>query len=91
MCVCVHSLSPTLFDPLNCSLPGTSVREISQARILEQVAISFSRGSSQPRDQTRASGVSCTAGRLCTTEPLGKPVCVCVCVCVYIGIIIYNL
>ena len=72
MCVCVQSLSPTLFDPLNCSLPGASVRGISQARILEQVAISFSRGSSGPRDQTCVSGVSCIAGRLFTTEPLGK-------------------
>ena len=42
------------------SPPGSSVHEIFQARILEWVAISFSRGSSQPRDQTL---VSCTAGR----------------------------
>ena len=48
-------------DPMGRSLPGSSVRGIFQARILEWVAISFSRGSSQPRDQTR---VSCAAGRL---------------------------
>ena len=36
----------TLYDPLECSLPGSSVHGISQARILEQVAIPFSRGSS---------------------------------------------
>jgi len=36
-------------DPINCSLPGSSVHGISQARILEWVALSFSRGSSQPR------------------------------------------
>ena len=53
---------PTLFDPMDCSLPGSSVHEIFQARILEWVAISFSRGSFQPRDQTRAS----TAGRFLT-------------------------
>ena len=44
-----------LCDPTDCSLPGSSVHGISQARILEWVAISFSRGSSWPRDQTRGS------------------------------------
>ena len=39
-------------DPMGCSLPGSSVHGISQARILEWVAISFSKGSSWPRDQT---------------------------------------
>ena len=51
---------PTLWDPMDCSLPCSSVHGILQARVLEWVAISFSRGSSQPRDQTR---VSCTVGR----------------------------
>ena len=41
---------PTLCDPMDCSLPGFSVLGIFQARILEWVAISFSRGSSQPKD-----------------------------------------
>ena len=41
----------SLCDPMDCSLLGSSVRRISQARILEWVAISSSRGSSQPRDQ----------------------------------------
>ena len=40
----------TLWDPTDCSLPGSSVHGIFQARILEWVAISFSRRSSQPRD-----------------------------------------
>ena len=40
---------------MDCSLPGFSVQGISQTRILKSIAISFSRGSSQPRDQTRAS------------------------------------
>ena len=50
---------PTHFDPLDCSLPGSSVHGILQARILECVAISSSRGSSQPKDGTRVSWVSC--------------------------------
>ena len=51
---------PTLCDPMDCSLPGFSVHGILQARILEWVTISFSRGSSQPRDRTQ---VSCIGGR----------------------------
>ena len=51
----------TLCDPMECSLPGSCVHGTSQARILEWVAISFSRGSSQPRNRTQ---VSCFAGRL---------------------------
>ena len=47
-------------DPMDCSLPGSSVHGILQARILEWVAISFSRGSSWPRNRTP---VSCIAGR----------------------------
>ena len=43
----------TLYDPRVCSLPGSCVHEILQARTLEWIAISFSRGSSRPRDQTR--------------------------------------
>ena len=44
-----------LCDPMDCSPPGSSVHGILQARILESVAISFSRESSQPRDQTHFS------------------------------------
>ena len=50
-------------NPMDCSLPGSSIRGIPQARILEWVAISFSRGSSPPRDQTWVSRI---AGRLFT-------------------------
>ena len=50
-------------DPMDCSLPGSSVHEILQARILEWVAIPFSRRSSQPRDWTQ---VYCIAGRFLT-------------------------
>ena len=49
---------PTLCDSGDCSLPGSSVHGILQARILEWVAISFSRGSSWPRDQTQVSRIT---------------------------------
>ena len=49
---------PTLCDPMDCSPPGSSVQGISQARKLEWVAISFSRGSYWPRDQTRVSHIA---------------------------------
>ena len=47
----------TLCDPMDCSLPGSSVHGIFQAIVLEWVAISFSRGSSRPRDQTQVSSI----------------------------------
>ena len=51
-CCLVTKLCPTFWDPMECSPTGSSVYGISQARILEWVAIFFSRGSSEPRDQT---------------------------------------
>ena len=56
--MCEYSVTqscPTLCDPMDCSPLGSSVHGISQARILEWVAISFSRGYSQPRDRTHIS------------------------------------
>ena len=53
----------TLWDPMDCSLPSSSVHGILQARILEWVAVPFSRGSCQPRDWTQ---VSHFAGRFFT-------------------------
>ena len=53
----------SLCDPMDCSLPGSSVHGIFQARILQWIAIPFSRGSSQPRDQTQVSSI---AGRCFT-------------------------
>ena len=47
-CCLVAKSCQTLCDPMDCSSPGSSVHGISQARTLEQVAISFSRGSSRP-------------------------------------------
>ena len=62
-CVLVTQSCLTLCNPMDCSLPVSSVHGILQARILEWVAIFFSRGSSWPRDQT---WVTCIAGGFCT-------------------------
>ena len=61
----------TLCDPVDCSPPGSSVHGILQARILEWVTISFSRESSQPRDQT---GFPALEADALTSEPPGKPI-----------------
>ena len=77
MCLQHKSLQsyPTLSNPMDCSPTGSSVRGILQARILEWVAILFSRGSSRPRDRTGVSCSSYTAGGFFTTEPPGsKPI-----------------
>ena len=69
-CCCLVAKScPTLCDLMDCSPPGSSVCGISQARILEWVAILFSRGFFWPRDQIQA---SCLAGRFFTTASPGK-------------------
>ena len=65
MKVLVAKLCPTPCDPMHCSAPGSSVHGLLQARVLEWVAIPFSRGSSQPRD---GSQVSCIAGRFFTVS-----------------------
>ena len=58
-----------LCDSMDCSLPRSSVRGILQARTLEWVAISFSRGSSRPSDRTSISWVCCIAGRSLPNSP----------------------
>ena len=63
VCVCVH-LCLTLCDPVDCSLPGSSVHGIFWVRILEWVAISYSRGSSPFRDWTCIFCVSCIGSRV---------------------------
>ena len=60
----VSQSCPTFCDPMDCSLPHSSVHRIFQARVLEWVAISFSRGSSRPRDRTQADTL--------TSEPPGE-------------------
>ena len=49
---------PTLWDPMDCNPPGSSIHGIFQARVLEWGAIAFSRGSSQPRDRSRVSRIT---------------------------------
>ena len=61
----------TLCDPMDCSPPGFSVHEILQARILDWVAIPFSRRSSQPRDQPGSPSLQADS---LPSEPPGKPV-----------------
>ena len=61
----------SLCDPVGCSRPGSFVHGILQARILKCFAISFSRGSSWPRNRTR---VSCITGRFFIIWAIGKPI-----------------
>ena len=59
----MHTQScPTLCNPIDCSPPGSSIHGIPQARMLECVVISYSRGSSQSRDRTQVSCISCIGG-----------------------------
>ena len=69
VCVCAHSCQ-TLHDPMDCSPPGSSVHGILQARILEWIVISSSRGSSRPSDQTH---ISCLEGILYHMSHLETP------------------
>ena len=71
-CVCTQPLQLclTFWNPMDCSLPDSSVHGILQARILEWVVMPSSRGSSPPRDGT---WVSCMTDWFFTAEPLGKP------------------
>ena len=68
LCVLVAQSRPTLCNPMDCSPPGSSVHGILQARILEWIAIPFSRGSSGPRNWT---GVSYVAGRFFIPRTIG--------------------
>ena len=63
-CCLVAKLCLTLCSLMDCSLPGSSIHGICQTKILEWVAISLCRGSSQPRDRTRISCVSCIGRQL---------------------------
>ena len=71
VCLCLVTQScPTLWDPMDCSPPGSSVHGNLQARILEWVVVPSSRGSSQPRDWTQVSHIE---GGFFTAELPGKP------------------
>ena len=66
VCVCVCAQScPTFCNPMDCSLPGSSVHGIFQARIQKWVAISFPGGSSRARDRTHILGTPLTAPGFC--------------------------
>ena len=78
LCVSVRATSlqscPIPCNPMDCSLPGSSVHGILQAIILEWVAMPSSRGSSPPRDGTRVSCISCISrGVLYHSRHLGSP------------------
>ena len=73
MCVLSLQSYPTLCNPVDCSPPGSSAHGVLQARILEWVAISSSRGSSQPRDWTHVFCISYIGRWILTTLPPGKP------------------
>ena len=75
VCVCMLSHVKLLCDPMNCSSPGSSLHGIFQTRVLEWVAIPFSRGSSRPRDRAHVSCTSCTLfhwGASGTSQPQGQ-------------------
>ena len=78
-CACVHAkslqLCPPLFYSMDCSLPGSSVHGILQARILEWVAISFPIASSQPRIEPESLASLPFAGRFFTTRATWEALC----------------
>ena len=72
--MCMHAqFCLTHCNPMDCSMPGSSVHGILQARIPVWVAISSSRRSSQPHGLNPSSASPVLASRLFTTEPPGKP------------------
>ena len=75
LCVHVHSVVSDSLRPYDCRPQGSSVHGIFQARILEWIATSFSRESSQPRDQTRVSCFSFIDRHSFPTGRLGKAHC----------------
>ena len=79
MCTCAKLLQscPILCDPMDCSPPGSSVHGIPQTRVLEWVAIPFSRGPSRPRDGPQVSGMAdalghCGAEKMAADHPVPK-------------------
>ena len=68
-CLVTESRPDSFCDPVDCNPPDSSIHRISQARILEWVAIFFSRGFSRPRDQT---GIMCLTSDFFLAESPGK-------------------
>ena len=77
-CAKSFQLCLTLCNPMDCSSLGSSVHEISQAKILEWVAMPSSRGPFWPRAWTHFPCISCTAHRFFTSEPPGNLCKICV-------------
>ena len=74
VCVCVHAQScPTLCDPTDCSSPGSCVRGIFLARLLECITIASSKGSPRTRDPNRSSCISCIGRKILYMDSPGKP------------------
>ena len=71
VCVLVTQLCPTLCDPMDCSPPGFTIHGIFQARILELVAIFFSRDVPSPETEPASPVLQADSS---LSEPLGKPV-----------------
>ena len=71
VCGCAQSRL-TLCDPVDCSPPVSSVHGLFQTRKLEQVVISYSKGTYRSRDRVHVSGVSCIDGQIFTPEPPGN-------------------
>ena len=101
--MCIHTHTHILShvwlfcDPMDCCLPGSSVHGIFQAGILKGVAISYSRGSSWPKEWSHVSYVSCINRWIFYHHVTWEAhmyvcvyVCVCVCVCVCVYIYIYR-
>ena len=79
LCECsVTSVQSALCDPMDCNPPGSPVHEILQARILERVAISFSRGSSRLRDPTHVSSFLCVGRQILYHYAPGEPYTQCI-------------
>ena len=73
LCVCMYTKScPTLCYPICCSSPGSSVHRLLWAKLLEWIAISFSRGSLWPRDRTKSLASSALVGGFFTSWATGE-------------------
>ena len=87
VCVLVAQSCLTLWDPMDCSPPGSSVHGVLQARTLEWVDTPLSVGSSPPRDGTQ---ICYILGWSFPSEPQGNMcACVCVCVCIHVYVCVY--
>ena len=80
----------TLCDPMDCSLPGSFIHGIFQARVLEWVAISFSRGSSWPRDWTQVSLIESRCFTVWATREVPHSVLYCAHLCMKCSLVISN-